>query len=93
MQNPLVRLSARMFLLPGVGHCSGGLGPDRADWLTTLEQWVEKGVAPDQVLMTKNDAQGKVVMERPACAYPLAPRYNGSGNPNVAASYTCVGPQ
>jgi len=91
-QNPLVRLSARMFLLPGVAHCSGGPGPDRADWLTTLEQWVEKGVAPDQVLMTKSDAQGKVVMQRPACAYPLAVRYNGSGDPNVAASYTCVGP-
>ena len=92
MQNPLVRLSARMFLLPGVAHCAGGLGPDRADWLTTLEQWVEKGVAPDQVLMTKNDAQGKVVMERPVCAYPLAARYNGSGDANRAASYTCVGP-
>jgi hypothetical protein len=91
-QNPLVRLSARMFLLPGVAHCSGGLGPDRADWLTTLEQWVEKGAAPDQVLMTKNDAQGKTVMQRPVCAYPLAARYSGSGDPNVAASYTCVGP-
>ena len=74
-------------------HCAGGLGPDRADWLTTLEQWVEKGAAPDQVLMTKNDAQGKVVMERPVCAYPLAARYNGSGDANRAASYTCVGPQ
>ncbi|MEO8467596.1 MAG: tannase/feruloyl esterase family alpha/beta hydrolase [Gammaproteobacteria bacterium] len=92
-QNPLVRLSARMFLLPGVAHCSGGLGPDRADWLTTLEQWVEKGVAPDQVVMTKNDAQGKTVMQRPACAYPLAAVYTGGGDPNVAASYTCVGPQ
>ena len=91
-QNPLVRLSARMFLLPGVAHCAGGLGPDRADWLTTLEQWVEKGVAPDQVLMTKNDAQGKTTMERPVCAYPLSARYNGSGDANRAASYTCVGP-
>ncbi len=91
-ENPLVRLSFRMFLLPGVAHCAGGPGPDRADWLTTLEQWVEKGTVPDTVLMTKSDAQGRTVMQRPACAYPLQARYNGSGDPNLAASYTCVGP-
>jgi pimeloyl-ACP methyl ester carboxylesterase len=91
-RNSLVRLSARLFLLPGVAHCAGGPGPDRADWLTTLEQWVEHDVAPDQVLMTKNDAQGKTLIARPACAYPLMAKYVGSGDPNRAASYTCVGP-
>src|SRR5262245_63536815 len=36
----------RLFLLPGVGHCGGGVGPDRADWVTALEQWRESGKAP-----------------------------------------------
>jgi hypothetical protein len=91
-RSSLVRLSARLFLLPGVAHCAGGPGPDRADWLTVLEQWVEHGVAPDEVVLTKSDAQGKTVMERPVCAYPLTAKYLGGGDPNRASSYVCVAP-
>ena len=38
---------ARMFMMPGVGHCSGGPGPDTIDPVTALERWVEKGLALD----------------------------------------------
>jgi feruloyl esterase len=41
---------ARLFMLPGVAHCRRGPGADTADWLTLLEQWVENGKAPDEVL-------------------------------------------
>ena len=37
----------RLFTAPGMGHCAGGPGPNQFDALTALEQWVEKGVAPD----------------------------------------------
>ena len=43
-------------------------------------------------LMTKNDAQGKTLIARPACAFPLMAKYSGNGDPNSAASYACVGP-
>ena len=39
----------RLFMLPGVGHCSGGPGADTIDWLTPMEDWVEHGKPPSQV--------------------------------------------
>jgi feruloyl esterase len=35
----------RLFLMPGVGHCGGGRGPDRADFIGALDRWRESGVA------------------------------------------------
>ncbi|HZU63387.1 MAG TPA: tannase/feruloyl esterase family alpha/beta hydrolase [Novosphingobium sp.] len=39
----------RLFLLPGMGHCSGGDGPSAAPLLEELMAWVEKGSAPQAV--------------------------------------------
>ena len=41
--------SYRLFMAPGMGHCSGGEGPNTFDMLTALERWVEGGIAPDQI--------------------------------------------
>ena len=38
----------RLFMVPGMGHCGGGEGPNTFDMVTALEQWVEKGKAPDR---------------------------------------------
>lgn len=83
---------ARLFMVPGMYHCSGGPGPNVFDALTPLVTWVEAGVAPETIVATKfvNDAPPTVQMTRPLCVYPEIPRYNGSGNTNVAASFTCV---
>ena len=40
----------RLFMLPGVGHCRGGVGGGEVDWITSLEDWVEHGKAPESVL-------------------------------------------
>ncbi|GAC1544029.1 MAG: tannase/feruloyl esterase family alpha/beta hydrolase [Myxococcales bacterium] len=64
------------------------------DVQTALEAWVEKGEAPEQLIATKytNDAAAtrKVLLTRPLCLYPAVPRYDGDGDPNDAASFTCV---
>jgi hypothetical protein len=39
----------RLFMLPGVGHCRGGIGGSEVDWNTALEDWVEKGKSPESV--------------------------------------------
>jgi feruloyl esterase len=39
----------RLFMLPGVGHCRGGIGGSEVDWITALEDWVEKGNPPESV--------------------------------------------
>jgi len=39
---------ARLFVVPGMNHCTGGDGPFAIDYLTALEKWVEKGLPPGQ---------------------------------------------
>ncbi len=79
----------RLFMAPGMGHCSGGPGPNQFDAITALEQWVEKGVAPDKLMATHSTA-GKVDRTRPLCPYPQVARYNGKGSIDEAASFACV---
>jgi feruloyl esterase len=33
-----------------------------------------------------------VTFTRPLCVFPKWPKYDGSGDPNDAASFTCVAP-
>jgi feruloyl esterase len=83
---------ARLFMAPGLFHCSGGPGPNVFDALTPLVAWVEAGVAPETIVAAKfgNTTPPTVQMTRPLCVYPKIAKYNGSGNPNVATSFTCV---
>jgi len=39
-------------MVPGMYHCNRGPGPNFFDALATLEQWVERGRAPDQMVAT-----------------------------------------
>jgi hypothetical protein len=86
----------RLFLVPGMSHCGGGVGPNsfgngppvakddpERDLMTALDRWVEKGVAPDHFIGT-----GKT-MTRPLCPYPKIAKYKGSGDTNNAASFSC----
>ena len=83
--------TVELFLAPGVGHCFGGAGPDRADLMKALVTWTEQGVAPSRqgIVHTRLDAAGKPVQTRPMCKFPAYARYQGSGDPNAAASFAC----
>jgi hypothetical protein len=98
----------RLFMVPGMSHCQGGPGPnvfgndvavaqaDAAhDVVMALDRWVEHDVAPDQIIATGfvggNPANG-VAMTRPLCPYPQEAHYNGTGDTNSAASFTCRAP-
>jgi feruloyl esterase len=80
----------RLFLLPGVGHCGGGVGPDQADFLGALERWKESGVAPASIVATRNAARGLTEMTRPLCPYPQLAKYSGSGSTDDAKNFSCV---
>src|SRR5688572_28088735 len=80
---------ARLFMMPGVAHCGGGVGPDRIDAVTAVIDWVEKDRAPDSLLASKV-ANGTVVRTRPLCPYPQVPRYKGQGSIDDAANFSCV---
>lgn len=83
---------ARLFMVPGMFHCSGGPGPNVFDALTPLVGWVEQGVAPETIVATKfvADTPPAVEMTRPLCVYPKVARFTGSGSSNSAANFTCV---
>ena len=97
----------RLFMAPGMSHCGGGPGPNAFGQAGTevpddpdhnvyraLEQWVERGVAPERLTAIKynddrNPAQG-VKMTRPLCAYPKLAKYKGSGDSNDAVNFVCA---
>jgi len=79
---------ARLFLAPGMTHCGGGPGPNTLDALSSLEQWVEKAKAPDQIIATHSSG-GKVDRARPLCPYPQVAKYKGTGSTDAAASFVC----
>jgi len=83
----------RLFLLPGVGHCGGGVGPDQADFMTALEQWREHGTAPAQIIASRNPGRANLTpMTRPLCPYPQVAKYSGTGNTDDAKSFVCAAP-
>jgi feruloyl esterase len=78
----------RLFMAPGMTHCSGGTGPNTFDMQAVLEQWVEKGVVPEQVVATRA-INGVVDRSRPLCTFPLVAVYKGKGDTNDASSFEC----
>ena len=78
----------RLFMAPGMAHCSGGTGPNAFDMQAALEQWVERGIAPDRVVGTRS-INGVVDRSRPLCAYPKVAIYKGTGDTNDAANFVC----
>jgi feruloyl esterase len=78
----------RLFMMPGMGHCAGGIGPDQADFLGALDAWVDQGVAPERITASRV-RDGEVDMTRPLCAFPEVARWDGEGDPNDASSFVC----
>lgn len=81
----------RLFMVPGMAHCGGGIGPDRHDAMTAIVNWVEKGKAPDSIVASRV-VNNQVVRTRPLCPYPQVARYSGQGSIDEAANFRCVAP-
>jgi hypothetical protein len=80
----------RLFLMPGAVHGPGGRSTDLVDLLTPMVEWVEKGVAPE-ALTAGAPANHDLFPNRtrPLCVYPKFAKYSGTGNSELAASFTC----
>jgi feruloyl esterase len=83
--------SYRLFMAPGVGHCSGGEGPNQFDMVAALEEWVEQGKAPEKIIAAHRSGNA-VDRTRPLCPYPQVAVYTGSGSIDDAASFVCRKP-
>lgn len=80
---------ARFYVVPGYGHTTGAFKPG-FDWLQALDTWVEQGVEPPRVPVVTDKNADTAGRTRPMCEYPSWPRYNGSGDVNLASSFTCT---
>jgi feruloyl esterase len=96
----------RLFMVPGLQHCSGGRGPDNFgqggvasgdsehNVASALEVWVEQGVAPERIVATKRKngvgPESAIMRTRPLCAFPLIARYKGSASTDDGANFACA---
>jgi pimeloyl-ACP methyl ester carboxylesterase len=85
----------RLFVVPGMNHCSGGPATDQFDAFSALENWVEKGIAPATLAATVNPenkslpADWSKTRSRPLCPWPRTAVYK-SGDIESAASFVCA---
>jgi len=90
----------KMYLVPNMGHCSGNMATDSFDMLTPMVNWIENGIAPQEIVATGNRFMpmpltgpyaglGTATRSRPLCPYPKTLRYNGAGDVSQASSYAC----
>lgn len=92
----------RAFMIPGQSHIPGNVGAESINYLYALEDWVERGIAPDMLigrkLKTIKQMLGPIVLDgdlapenylysRPHYPYPIQSRYKGKGDPDDAASF------
>jgi hypothetical protein len=93
----------RLYMVPGMGHCGGGPGPNQFgqasvphgdpqhDIDAALEAWVEKSQAPGTIIASRLE-KGKVTRTRPLCPWPATAKWNGTGSTDDAANFSCVKP-
>jgi feruloyl esterase len=109
IEDPRLQAWMRVFLYPGVDHCGGGVGPQPGNvndgpLFDALVNWVEKGVAPDQLIATEypplpanapptrfGPESRPALGHRPVCPYPQTALYDGSGDIHDSKSFHCGG--
>ena len=83
--------SVRFYLIPGYSHF-GGVSFNATQGMSVfpaLEEWVEKDIAPGTLVVTDTNA-GAQNRTRPMCVYHAWPKYHGTGDVNLASSFSCV---
>ncbi len=88
---------ARVFTVPGMGHCQGGPATDQFDALGALVDWVENGKPPARIEARVDPANKSLPAlwsaqrSRPLCPHPQLMRYAG-GDVEQATSFRCAMP-
>jgi feruloyl esterase len=78
----------RLFMVPGMQHCSGGPGATQFNMTQALEQWVEGGSAPERIVAQRVVA-GQLEFSRPLCPHPAEAVWDGVGDPSQSGSFRC----
>lgn len=80
--------SVRLFMVPGMGHCRGGVGTDRFDPVAALDRWVRTDEAPARIDAAHVE-DDRVTRTRPLCPYPSTAVYDGSGSTDSGENFEC----
>jgi feruloyl esterase len=83
-----VGTSYRLFMVPGMQHCSGGPGPNQFHAVAALERWREGGTPPESIVAS-HVTNNRVDRTRPLCPYPQTAHYKGVGSTNDASNFVC----
>jgi feruloyl esterase len=78
---------ARLFMIPGMGHCGGGDGPFVFDAVRTIDNWVETGRAPERIVVS--NPPGARARTRPICRFPQVAVYSGTGSTDDEKNFNC----
>jgi feruloyl esterase len=78
----------RLFMVPGMNHCRGGVGTDQFDAAAAIDRWVTTGQAPTRIEAARVEG-GEVVRTRPLCAYPQVATYGGRGSTDESSNFIC----
>lgn len=98
MGNKEAQQFVRLFMAPGMMHCSGGPGPNNFDAVAAVDQWRQKNEAPESLLAVKyadsaaaltGPPQGEPLVTRPLCAYPRVGHWTGKDSSDEAENYVC----
>jgi hypothetical protein len=81
---------ARLFMIPGMGHCAGGDGPFVFDAISTIDRWVETGRAPERIVVS--NPPNAPARTRPLCPFPQEAVYSGTGSTDEEKSFRCAAP-
>ncbi len=89
---PRTNAFLRLYMVPGMLHCNGGVGTDSFDAIGTLDRWVDQGVVPQDIIASRF-RNGVVDRTRPLCPYPQVAAYRGAASLEVATSFSCSVPK
>jgi feruloyl esterase len=85
----------RLYMVPGMFHCGGGIGTSVFDAFTPLVEWVENATVP-LAIKAERYVDGKADRSRPLCPYPQTARtarYKGAGGTDDATNFACLSPE
>jgi hypothetical protein len=87
---PKKSAGARLFMIPGMGHCAGGDGPFVFDAISTIDEWVETGRAPERIVVS--NPPNAPARTRPLCPFPQEAVHTGSGSTDDEKNFQCKVP-
>ena len=67
-------------MVPGMGHCGGGEGPNTFDMMRRARAVGRERDRRRRAIVASHSTNGKVDRTRPLCPYPQVARYTGTGS-------------